>query len=78
MHTSEKNKISMSACWDHMQFLQELIYDFVGWGSSDTGDDTTTAGDRVCATTCRDSSYSSVLTIFLTWQQKKDERIYFI
>ena len=63
-----------------MQFLQQIIYDFVGWGSSDTGDDTTTAGDPVRATTCCGSSYSSVLNIFfdLTTEEGREDLLYLV
>ena len=58
----KKKKLKMlPKKWSHMEFLEELINDFVGWVSSptveDTGNNSISAGSAV---TCRGSAYSSV------------------
>lgn len=60
----KKKKEKMPKKWDHMQFLQELIHDFVGWGAAaEVVDDDVTAtsvSESTTATTRRGSSYSSI------------------
>ena len=59
LYEEEKKKnLAMPAKWDHMEFLQQLIHDFIGWDPIEVvndDDDTTTA-----AYTRQGSSYSSV------------------
>ena len=56
----KKGKHGLPPKWTHLQFLQELIYDFLGWDGDSTKVDS--GSDSVTATTRRGSVYSSADT----------------
>ncbi len=57
-----KNKKAMPRKWNHLEFLVELIYDFMGWASDDVKIDVEDEDDSPVSSNTRSSAASSVAT----------------